>query len=63
MENNSDTIKKDHIAMLNQLILILESYKKYIKTNIKQWDNSKYKELDNINTQMDDLMEGFFSIV
>lgn len=63
MENSLDTLKEEHILNLEQLILILESYKKYIKTNIKQWDNSKYKELDNINTQMDDLMEGFFSIV
>ena len=63
MENNFDTIKKEHIIMLDQLILVLDNYKRYMETNIKQWDNIKSKELDSVNTQMDDLVETFFSLV
>ena len=63
MENQSEYIKKEHIELTDRLLLILENYKKYMNSRIKQWDNIKCNELEIANKEIDDLIDTFFSLV
>jgi len=63
METNSDHIKRDHIELMDRLILILDNYKRYTKSHIKEWDTNKCRELEIVNKEMDDLIDTIFLIV
>ena len=63
MEDNSNKIKKEHIESINRLLLIVGNYKKYMTSNIEQWDSHKSRELEILNNQIEELIDGFFSLV
>ena len=62
-EKNLKKVKEEHINNIDQLLLVVNNYKKYMDKNIKGWDENMKNKLSNINQNIDNLIEDFFILV